>query len=333
MTHPERTVRPTQRFSIVLWRRPHPWPWRHFVYLPLYLVYVSACMWLLSIPLEQAADAWQVGTITQLLGNQRIYGVLGGIVLKGALVLLAAAVAGFVFRSPLYALGCVFLALAGPFAAVAMDPWVHASTWTDHGRVTTPDGETYVFMDSSFLQGQTMAIARLRHEDATRRVVETLGTTNGDSPRSWASVIRPGDSPDGYGQLYRSGCGLIVGLRSDNHAYLAYDPVGHRFYGHGAIESLSPFLLLGAGDSLNQKDVAALRQLLRERPAAGPGTPSEAALRDGLEHPNQEVRALASELIETRAAQSALATPAPTTTRTAPRAPQPQNSLGDPCWG
>ena len=77
---------------------------------------------------------------------------------------------------------------------------------------------------------------------------------NGDSPRSWASVIRPVGASDEYGQLYLKN-GYLIGVRYDNRCYLVYNLESGTAYGHGDIESLSPFICLAHGDSPNKLDV------------------------------------------------------------------------------
>jgi hypothetical protein len=126
--------------------------------------------------------------------------------------------------------------------------------WTTHGEITTDDGKTFVFCDSSFLQGQTMAIAEISSKDNLRITYRVLVDNIGDSPRSWASVVRPDGSTDEYGQLYLKD-GILIGVRYDNKCYLAYDLGKNKAYGHGDIELLSPFACLSASDVPNKIDI------------------------------------------------------------------------------
>ncbi len=126
--------------------------------------------------------------------------------------------------------------------------------WTTHGEITTDDGKTFVFCDSSFLQGQTMAIAEISSKDNLKTTYRVLVDNNGDSPRSWASVVRPDVSTDEYGQLYLKD-GFLIGVRYENKCYLAYDLGKRKAYGHGDIELLSPFVCLSASDVPNKIDI------------------------------------------------------------------------------
>jgi hypothetical protein len=131
---------------------------------------------------------------------------------------------------------------------------MNLAPWTMHGEVTTDDGKTFVFCDSSFLQGQVMVIAQTMSKDILRTRYRVLVENNGDSPRSWASVIRPNAASDEYGQLYLKD-GLLIGIRYENKCYLAYDLGNERAYGHGDVELLSPFVCLSTGDIPNEIDI------------------------------------------------------------------------------
>ena len=126
--------------------------------------------------------------------------------------------------------------------------------WTTHGSLVADDGATYVFCDSSFLQGQVMAITERTSSGIYKSKYRVLVDTNGDSPRSWASIIRPDGSTDEYGQLYFKN-GYLLGVRYDNRCYLAYELASSTPYGHGDIESISPFICLSAGDTPNKIDL------------------------------------------------------------------------------
>ena len=126
--------------------------------------------------------------------------------------------------------------------------------WTTHGQISADDGTTFVFCDSSFLQGQTMAIAEISSKNNLKTTYRVLVDNNGDSPRSWASVIRPDRSTDEYGQLYLKD-DFLIGVRYENKCYLAYDMANNKAYGHGDIELLSPFVCLSASDVPNKIDI------------------------------------------------------------------------------
>ena len=99
-----------------------------------------------------------------------------------------------------------------------------------------------------------MAITERTSSGIYKSKYRILVDTNGDSPRSWASIIRPDGSTDEYGQLYFKN-GYLLGVRYDNRCYLAYELASSTPYGHGDIESISPFICLSAGDTPNKVDL------------------------------------------------------------------------------
>ena len=219
-------------------------------------------------------------------------------------------------RTPLASL-CLVIALVGFPLSCSIDTASNVTAWQVQSELTYKVGEKYYFMDYSFLQAQHMAITRRVNETMFTLGTKVVGTNNGDSPRSWASVIRPANKlKEGGGQLYISDHGLLVGFRYDNRCYLAYDMLADKFYGHGDIENLSPFVLIGPNDLLYEPDVDALLyearrqvQMLEESMTAssaavfltgkeGPGYPSINTLKAELSHENKEVRKLAKRLID-----------------------------------
>ena len=143
---------------------------------------------------------------------------------------------------------------------------VNLAPWTIHGQVQTPDGKRYAFCDSSFLQGQTMAIAEVEHVAWHSTTYRVMVVTNGDDPRSWASIIRPAGSPDSYGQLYLCN-NFLIGVRYDNRCFLAYDLQNSQAHGHGAIESLPPFICLQPADEPNPADLERTCKQISDRTA------------------------------------------------------------------
>ena len=130
---------------------------------------------------------------------------------------------------------------------------------------------------------------------------EVLGATNGDSPRSWMMVVRPSSfkmpaKSDPYGMIAFSPDGKVLGLRYSNHCYMMWDASESRFYGHGDIETISPFVLIRYEDDLYEPDVESLLKLLRER-EAGPGVPSRETLTEALDHKNPNVRGLTRDIL------------------------------------
>lgn len=157
----------------------------------------------------------------------------------------------------------VLLGVVGGPVSIFCHTITNLAPWTTHGRVQGQDGAVYVFCDSSFLQGQTMAICELLERGDLKSTYRVLVWNNGDSPRSWASVIRPVGSLEEYGQLFLKN-GLLVGVRHRNRCYLAYDLVEKEALGHGRIESISPFVCLDANDALIQGDLTSTCERIAE---------------------------------------------------------------------
>jgi len=185
------------------------------------------------------------------------------------------------------------LAVFGFFGAGMISLLNNLGPWTEHGQVQDAQGNVYAFCDSSFLQGQTMALTKQVGVTDYTTTYKLLGTTNGDSPRSFLTIVWPSTSHDEYGQLYLANNQWLLGVRYDNHCFLAYDLVNQKFYGHGDIEKLSPFLALDATQSWNAEDVAKIEKLLKEASAYNDGRPKKESLEQGLQHPNPELRKLA----------------------------------------
>jgi hypothetical protein len=178
--------------------------------------------------------------------------------------------------------------------------------WQSGQSVTAPDDHVYSYIESSFLQGQTLAIGRDEGAAWLYRRFKLVGETNGDSPRLWIPLVRPaGVNDNEYGQLYCSDFGVVVGLRYDNHCCMAYDTRTEQFFGQPSnkepgekITSISPFILIGPETKLHQSDVARLVQAATGDPTRTEGVVSEAALQEALDHPNPEVRKLARRILD-----------------------------------
>lgn len=212
-------------------------------------------------------------------------------------------------------IGMLISSLTCPFCLTS-DAVHNMGPWTVHGSVRTNDGTLFVFCDSSFLQGQTMAIARVGKTTRFWTTYHVLVDNNGDSPRSWASIIRPADSTDTYGQLYLSPNNTLLGVRYDNCCFLAYQIDQQLPIGHGDIECISPFLCIGPDTDIRTSDVDLTMKEIREfvqwcatshdvRHAthflAGervPGCPPVALVRSSLQHANPQVRSAAQRILD-----------------------------------
>jgi len=222
--------------------------------------------------------------------------LLGGVGLGCLCVLLALGLFS-VFRRAIAMALVVFLgALLCPMAGLVSFVRTPAP-WQIQNELEAPDGSVYCFAESSFLQGQTLMLARVREKALLTCTIEPLVITNGDNPRSYLRIVRPSGAADTYGQLYLTEDNWLLGLRTDNRFFFAYDLKAAQPYGHGAVEKLSPFLGLGEATVPHEPDVASLLAVGVEREK---GAPTRAAVLQGLSHPNPRVRAVASELLEKR---------------------------------
>jgi hypothetical protein len=214
-----------------------------------------------------------------------------------AFVLFILAVLAYAYETIRFPVIALLLAVVGfPYAAIH-NVVSSLGSWTLHSRIQTENKETYIFCDSSFLQGQTMAIARLERDGPLFTNLTVLGTNNGDFPRSWASVIRSSGAKDEYGQLYLTDDQILIGIRYENRCYMTYDIEQRKFLSHGDIESLSPFVCLNADSKIHEPDVQRIHEFMRTNAAGCPGFPHRDTLQAGLQHPNPRVREIAKGLL------------------------------------
>ncbi|MDX2200316.1 MAG: hypothetical protein SF069_15255 [Phycisphaerae bacterium] len=150
-------------------------------------------------------------------------------------------------------IGLLISVVAFPLSAF-LNWGANLAPWTIHGQVQTTSGKQYAFCDSSFLQGQAMAIAEVERVAWHSTTYRVLVATNGDDPRSWTSIIRPAGSPDSYGQLYLCN-NFLIGVRYENRCFLAYDLQKNQPHGRRGIESLPPFICLQPTDEPNPADI------------------------------------------------------------------------------
>jgi hypothetical protein len=173
--------------------------------------------------------------------------------------------------------------------------------WQYGPPIQGPDGRIYYVMESSFLQGQTLVLARLEHETSLQRTSRVLVETNGDSPQTWQTIIRPATAnDDGVLAAAISPTGLVCGFRYDDHCFFAYDLNAEKRYGRNNIRDVSPFVLLSADTPLHEPDVERVAKRIREYDGKwrDNGIPKIGQLEDGLNHPNPAVNAVAKRLLE-----------------------------------
>ena len=247
--------------------------------------------------------------------NPAVASGIGWLALAAAVVLLVLSLISLrrpVIRWP--ALGLLIAVILYP-VSVAVHTFRNLAPWTVHGKVTGTDAAEYVFCDSSFLQGQMMAIAEVTDVGLLKSSYRVLVVNNGDSPRSWASVIRPANASDEYGQLYICRNRYLVGIRHDNSCYLAYDLRDRVAFGHGRIETLSPFVCLDGRDEPDGGDLERTCHRIRKHAefcmrsddrrcaqsfldgASVPGCPPLADVRSGLDADSPGIRSAAAALL------------------------------------
>jgi hypothetical protein len=247
---------------------------------------------------------WQLQTIT--IVNPSIIRIQWILALSCFVLLLLLGVLGLTVKKFSAAWVALLIAMVGFPASCGKSITNNLGPWTTEAELNGPDNQTYYFMDSSFMQGQTMAIARLKEHTWFTRHMEVLGTTNGDNPRSWASVIRPAGVPVAdYGQLYLSSDKtMLIGIRSGFACYMSYSFQSNHFRGNSDednddIKGISPFILIGEDMEMNAADVKEITDLLNSHTTNNNnnGYPRLNVLEADLNHPNIKVRSLARELM------------------------------------
>ena len=298
--------------------RPEERPWLPPLGIVAYIVALSSFVGIASLPfLETVIHNEQHDIVRITVPNPSVRSAMAVCGIVGALALLVTGIVCILCRRILFGAIAIVIALSGYCGANIASFIVNLSPWTTQAEILAPDGHTYYLMDSSFWQGQLLAIARRKSNTILTRTMEVQGVTNGDSPRSWASVIRPAGAPkDDYGQLYVTDANMIIGIRYNYKCYLAYDTTSSRFYGFEDIEQLSPFVLIGPNTPMCQSDIEGvigeverwIRHLSNEpdiRMLAGylsgnrpPGYPHDETLQAGLKHANSGVREVSRRILE-----------------------------------
>jgi len=166
--------------------------------------------------------------------------------------------------------------------------------WIEYEEAQDAQGEKYCFLESSFLQGQALAIGHVFTDNLLIREYAILVRTNGDSPRSYIPVLRQEQAIDSYGQLYCTSNQWLVGIRYENQMYMAYDLKAKKAYGHAEIGTLSPFVLIDKDTRINNADVTSIGAYI-----TGDNINSQEQrkiLTTMPEHPNSEVWHLVTKL-------------------------------------
>lgn len=225
--------------------------------------------------------------------------------------LIALLVGILCFRRWWWRLGLMLVFLVLAPASCAVGALNNVAPWRSYGRVTTKEGVDYRFMDSSFMQGQQMAIVRVEGRDRFCDNFAVVVLTNGDAPEAYIPIVRPENPVNEYGQLYLTADGWLVGVRYDNDMYMAYDLSTGKGYDNPDVEELSPFLCIGSDTKLYSPDVESVF-------ATGIGVNDDSqgnrylkshqyrreTIAAALQHPNPEVRRIAQELLDRAGAET-----------------------------
>jgi len=268
------------------------------------LVLVSLVLIDASEEVGSGSQSWEI-----IFFKPRIIAAMHWALAGSFLVLLAGGIYGLIRRRVLLPVLALVTALVLMPTGLVLRFIRTPVDWTLHDTLTAPDGTRYAFLDYSFLQGQTMALAEVTADGPVRMTCRVIGTNNGDWPRSWTPVVRPAtQAHEGYGQLYLSPAGVLVGIRYRNRCFLAYDRKTGRFFGHGDVETISPFVLIGPSTRMYPPDVTALLAAVKTPAQEGEGgRVNPDRLREALQHPNGEVRKLARKLLQAMSSAPATA--------------------------
>ncbi len=162
-------------------------------------------------------------------------------------------------------------------------------------------------MESSFLQGQTLVLARLEREDCPAANLASAG----GNKRRLAAILAGHRSPSDFSRRRRLSrgnftTGLLCGFRYLDHCFFAFDLNHQTRYGRNGIKSVSPFVLIGSDTVLHKPDVERIALRMKGHVLTGDdnGIPKAEHIQDGLNHPNPEVRAIAKRLMDISQRQS-----------------------------
>jgi hypothetical protein len=272
--------------------------------LTLFFVFLAVCLALFFLP-----RSWQVydpakGTSIPIVTITivRNYDVLHLSALSLAILFLALACVSLEIKSMPLRWGLWLFPLCLYPASCVISVASNLGPWTYHGSVQDRAGNVYWFLDSSFLQGQLMSLARLKERTWFLDKFEVLTATNGDSPRFYLHIVRPDEAQEGYGQLYLAKTNWLVGVRYENKMYLAYDLNSKKPYVQDDVLALSPFILIGNDTRLKQADCDQLLEIGIGNKAgqSDVGQPHESVITEALNSGNPEVRELAKKLLATK---------------------------------
>jgi hypothetical protein len=218
------------------------------------------------------------------------YNILIIVSVLAAAALLALAITSLRVKDVPFRVALWLLPLVLFPASLARATFANLAPWETMGRAQDHFGNTYYFLESSFLQGDTLAVARHQSHSFFKDEYEVLVTTNGDWPRNYLDIVRPVNVPNGYGTILISKNTWLVGLRSDNEMYLAYNLTSKTAYAGPRLYTLSPFLLIDEQTEMNPTDV---QQVLKRGVGNATGQARLLPIMADYRHPNPKVAILA----------------------------------------
>jgi hypothetical protein len=178
------------------------------------------------------------------------------------------------------------------------------STWRIYDQAVGLDDNSYYFMAWSFMMGGESVLSRLKSKTLFRETFESLQIHYKDSGVG-RRMIRPAEfTHDNHLRLYVSKSGYIVGMVA-NKCYVAYDFNSKRSFGDSNIGELSPFVLIESNTPMNHNDVRDIISKMEEaclcvNKGYEPSSDyiKKSILEKSLDHPNEEVRKLAKQLLD-----------------------------------
>ena len=224
----------------------------------------------------------------------RYYDQLSTLAFLSAFLLLVLAFASLKVKTIPFRLAIWILPLVLYPAGCARATFANLGEWNAFRTSTDTYGNSYYFLESSFLQGKLLSIGRLKAQSLFVDEYEVFATTNGDSPRRYLNIVRPRNVDPSRGYVIAANDKWVVGLPDENKMYLAYNRISKTAYVGKDIYSLSPFLLIDEDTAMNEDDV---QQIMRIGIGSGVGQPRLKPIFADFNNHNSAVTSLAQILV------------------------------------
>lgn len=169
------------------------------------------------------------------------------------------------------------------------------STWRIYDQAVGLDDNSYYFMAWSFMMGGESVLSRLESRTLFKETFKVLQIKYKDAGVG-QKMIRPAEFiRDNHLRLYVSKSEYIVAMVA-NKCELAYDFNSKRSFGEENIREISPFVLIDSNTPMNQDDVRDLISSVNK--GYNLSSYYKSILEKSLDHPNEEVRKLAKQLLD-----------------------------------